>query len=44
MVHGCMFLGKMVDEDLLHVKTEKNEENGLGWYIKNTILAAATTS
>ena len=32
-----MFLGKMVEEDLLDVKSVKSEENGLGWYIKDNI-------
>ena len=48
MLHGCVFLGKMVEEELLNVKTGiKNEEIGLGWYIKNNIeslLVAVRTS
>ena len=35
MLHGCMFLGKMVEEDL--ESSLKSEENGLGWYVKNNI-------
>ena len=37
MLHGCMFLGKMVDEDLLDVKSVKSGENGLGCYVKNNL-------
>ena len=38
MLHGCMFLGKMVEEDLLGVKIERRaKKNGLGWYVKNNI-------
>ena len=37
-LHGCMFLEKMVEEDLLDVENSvKSEENGLGWYVKNNI-------
>ena len=41
-----MFLGKMVEEDLLNVKI-KGEKNDLGWYVKNNIeplLLAVRTS
>ena len=42
-----MFLGKMVEENSLVVKSMKSEENGLGWYVKNNIellLVAVRTS
>ena len=37
MLHGRMFLGKMVEEDLLDVEIVKSEENELGWYVKNNL-------
>ena len=47
MLHGCMFLGKILEEDLLDVKGVKSEKNGLDWYVKNNIeplLVAVRTS
>ena len=44
VLHCCMFLGKMVEGDLLDVKEKKevkNEENSLGWYVKNNIELVA---
>ena len=42
-----MFLGKILEEDLLDVKGVKSEKNGLDWYVKNNIeplLVAVRTS
>ena len=47
ILHKCMFLGKMAEEDLLDVNSVKNWENDLGWYIKNNVeplLVAVRTS
>ena len=47
VLHNCIFLRKLVEEESLDMKTVKSEENGLGWYVKNSIeplLVAVRTS